>query len=82
MNTSANGPTSDEWSVVVVRATLGGDETQGMQETVVVQGPEEEARRVYADQVAVAADNDYRRVRLCHGDEDVDLWPPATGWTC
>jgi len=72
---------SDEWSVVVVRATLGGDETQGLQEAVVVQGPEDEARRVYADQVAVAADNGYHRVRLTHAGEDVESWPPATGWT-
>lgn len=72
---------SDEWSVVVVRATLGGDETQGVQETVVVEGAEDEARRVYADQVAVAADNEYRQVRLSRAGEDVDLWPPATGWT-
>jgi hypothetical protein len=80
MNTSASGM-ADEWSVVVLRATLGGDETQGVQETVVVQGTEDEARRVYADQVAVAAENGYRQVRLSHADENVDLWPPATGWT-
>jgi len=72
---------AEEWSVVAVRATLGGDETQGVQETVVVQGSEEEARRVYTDRVAVAAEDDYLQLRLSNGDEDVELWPPATGWT-
>jgi len=80
MNASANAA-PDEWFVVVVRATLGGDEGQGVRETVVVHGSEDEARRVYADQVASAAENDYRQVRLAHAGVDVDLWPPATGWT-
>ena len=80
MEPSGNGMAAD-WSVVVTRATLGGDASQGVQETVVVRGSEDEARRVYADQVAVAAENEYQRVRLTHEDRDVDLWPPATGWT-
>ncbi|MCV7424689.1 hypothetical protein H7K45_29525 [Mycobacterium yunnanensis] len=65
----------------MVRATFGGDETQGVRETVVVRGSEDEARRVYADQVASAADNEYRQVRLTNAGSDVELWPPATGWT-
>jgi hypothetical protein len=69
-----------EWEVIATRARRG-DTTEGGEETILVHGAEDEARRVYADEVAVASDRGYLQVRLRTAGRDVDCWPPATGWT-
>ena len=70
-----------EWEVVVARPYDRGSPSEGSEETVLVGGTEDEARRVYGDEVASASDRGYQYVRLrCRG-KDVDCWPPATGWT-
>jgi hypothetical protein len=63
---------ADAWQVVVAAGQL---------EDVLAEGDEAEARRVYADTVAQAADRGYQYVRLRHAGQDIDGWPPATGWT-
>jgi hypothetical protein len=71
-----------EWEVVAARPHDRGSPAEGFEETVLVRGAEEEARRVYADEVASASDRGYQYMRLrCRG-KDVDHWPPASGWTC
>jgi hypothetical protein len=70
-----------EREVVVARPYDRGRPGEGVEETVLVRGTEDEARRVYGDEVASASDRGYQYVRLrCQG-ADVDCWPPATGWT-
>jgi hypothetical protein len=70
-----------EWEVVATRPHDRGNPAEGFEETVLVDGAEEEARRVYGEEVASASDRGYQSVRLrCRG-KDVDRWPPATGWT-
>jgi hypothetical protein len=70
-----------EWEVVVARPYDRGSPGEGSEETVLVRGTEDEARRVYGDEVGSASDRGYQFVRLrCRG-KDVDSWPPATGWT-
>jgi hypothetical protein len=70
-----------EWEVAVARPYDRGSASEGFEEAVLVRGTEEEARRVYGDEVASASDRGYQFVRLrCRG-KDVDWWPPATGWT-
>jgi hypothetical protein len=70
-----------EWEVVAGRPYDRGDPAEGLEETVLVHGAENEARRVYADQVASASDRGYQSLRLRYKGNDVDCWPPATGWT-
>jgi hypothetical protein len=70
-----------EWEVVVARPYDRGSPSEGSEETVLVRGTEDEARRVYGEEVASASERGYQFVRLrCQG-KDVDSWPPATGWT-
>jgi hypothetical protein len=70
-----------EWEVVVARPYDRGSPSEGSEETVLVRGTEDEARRVYGEEVASASERGYQFVRLrCQG-KDVDGWPPATGWT-
>jgi hypothetical protein len=71
----------DDWEVVVGKAYDRGNPADGAEETVVVHGSEAEARRVYADTVATAADRGYEYVTLRSGGRDVESWPQATGWT-
>ena len=72
---------NDAWQVVVAEPYDRGDPAAGAQETVLVQADEAEARRVYAETVAGAADRGYLFVRLRCAGRDVDGWPPLTGWT-
>jgi hypothetical protein len=69
------------WEVVAARPYDRGNAAEGVDETVLVHGTEDEARRVYDDQVASASDHGYQSLRLRCNGKDVDCWPPATGWT-
>ncbi|WP_422743169.1 hypothetical protein ACN27E_16880 [Mycobacterium sp. WMMD1722] len=77
--THANEPA--EWEVVAARLNDRGDAAQGAQEVSVATGPEDEARRVYADTVGYAAEEGYEYVALRRNGADVEAWPQATGWT-
>jgi hypothetical protein len=81
MNEEAMTGPADEWEVVAAAPYDRGDPAQGGEERVLLRGPEDEARRVYADEVAVASERGYQRVTLRRAGADVDCWPPATGWT-
>jgi hypothetical protein len=70
------------WEVVVERAYNPGDPADGAEAEVLMKGPEPEARRVYADTVAVAAEQHYARVLLRSGGQNVEFWPQKAGWTC
>ena len=75
-------PETTGWAVIATRAYDRGNPAQGGEDTVLVDGTEAEARRVYADEVAVASDRGYLQVRLrSAAGDDVDRWPPASGWT-
>jgi hypothetical protein len=77
-----NGSTSnDDWEVVIATAYNRGNPADGMEESVLINGPEAEARRVYASTVSVAADAGYEYVRLRSSGQVVEWWPPPTGWT-
>ncbi|MGP4055864.1 hypothetical protein ACTWP6_13750 [Mycobacterium sp. 4D054] len=69
------------WQVVVGTQHDPGNPANGAEESVLVQGAEDEARRVYADATAQAADRGYSSVKLRRGGTDVEAWPQATGWT-
>ena len=69
------------WEVVSARAVNPGDQSDGAQETVLMSGPEPEARRVYADTVAEAAQENLAYVKLRFDGIDVESWPQLTGWT-
>ena len=70
-----------EWEVVAARPHDRGIPAEGFEETVLVRGVEEEARRVFGDEVASASDRGYQYLRpRCRG-RDMYCWPPATGWT-
>jgi hypothetical protein len=69
------------WEVVAARPYDRDNPDEGVEEIVLVHGAEDEARRVYGDQVASASDRGYESVRLRCDGKDVDGWPPATGWT-
>jgi hypothetical protein len=71
-----------QWEVVTAKPVNRGDADDGASEDVVARGPEDECRRVFADTVAVAAGEGYQYVVLRSGGQDVDSWPPLTGWTC
>jgi hypothetical protein len=79
---AASTSASDDWKVVVAELHDRGNAANGVQTSVLVHGKEAEARRVYADAVAVAAERGYEYVKLRAGGHDVDSWPPLTGWTC
>ena len=51
------------------------------QVVVVGGGPEDEARRVYADTISSADEHGYASVKLTRDGVDVETWPQATGWT-
>lgn len=59
-----------------------GDPGNGAEEQLILRGSEEEARRVYADSVAEAAERGHAYVTLRCGGGDIERWPPQrTGWT-
>lgn len=72
---------TDTWEVVVAKLYDRGDPGKGAQERSLVHGSEEEARRVYADTTAVAADEGYAFVKLRTAGSDIESWPQETGWT-
>ncbi|KMO70593.1 hypothetical protein MCHLDSM_05485 [Mycolicibacterium chlorophenolicum] len=69
------------WEVVAATLYDRGNPDGGAEELSLVTGPEEEARRVYADTTAIAADRGYSSVVLRRDGVDVESWPQATGWT-
>jgi hypothetical protein len=79
--TEPSSGSSHGWRVVVGRLHDPGNSENGAEETVLVQGAEDEARRVYADTVATAGRDGYAYVTLRSGDRDVESWPPLSGWT-
>jgi hypothetical protein len=79
---AADTPTpSDNWEVIGAKAYNPGDPDAGAEESLIAAAPEAEARRVYADTVAEAADRGYVYVKLRSGGQDIENWPQATGWT-
>ncbi|CAN5648946.1 hypothetical protein BH10ACT9_BH10ACT9_51870 [soil metagenome] len=72
---------TDTWEVVGAKAYNRGDPADGAEETVIASAPEPEARRVYADTVAQAAELEYVHVTLRSAGRDVEVWPQAAGWT-
>jgi hypothetical protein len=74
-------PDGLNWEVVTAKLHDRGNPANGSEESIVVAGPEAEARRVYADTVAVASDNNYDYVKLRSGGQDIEVWPQQTGWT-
>lgn len=69
------------WEVVVGKLYDRGNPADGAEENALVRGAEDEARRVYADAAAQAAERGYEYVRLRRDGDDVESWPQATGWT-
>jgi hypothetical protein len=70
-----------EWEVIAARAHNAGNPADGAEEQVLVRGSEAEARRVFADTVAEAAEAHYDQVHLRDGQRVVEAWPQPTGWT-
>jgi hypothetical protein len=70
-----------KWEVVVAEPYDRGNPADGAEESVLVQGSEAEARRVFADTIAVAASMGYEYVNLRSNGQAVETWPQATGWT-
>ncbi|MCV7151669.1 hypothetical protein [Mycolicibacterium pyrenivorans] len=81
MTAGKEPPSAEVWEVVVARLYNTANRGDGAEETSIVQGTEAEARRVYADRTAEAADRGYDYVTLRCDGKDVELWPQATGWT-
>ncbi|BCI56107.1 hypothetical protein NIIDNTM18_53850 [Mycolicibacterium litorale] len=69
------------WEVVVADLYDRGNPSNGASERTLVQGPEGEARRVFADRVADASEHGHQYVKLRCNGKDVESWPQATGWT-
>jgi hypothetical protein len=69
------------WQVIVAESYDRGNPADGAEEGVLVDGPEAEARRVFSDTVAMAAEGGYQYVKLRHEGQDVEWWPGLTGWT-
>ena len=74
-------PTAQRWEVVAAKLYDRGDPTSGAEEESVMQGPEDEARRVYSDTAAQAGERGFAYVTLRCDGKDVESWPQATGWT-
>ena len=70
-----------EWEVIAARAHNAGNPADGAEEQLLVRGSEAEARRVFADTVAEAAEAQYDQVQLREGERVVEAWPQPTGWT-
>jgi hypothetical protein len=71
-----------DWQVAVAEVYDRGEPAGGAEERILVQGAETEARRVYADTVATAAEKHYEYVKLRNAGRDIETWPQPTGWTC
>jgi len=69
------------WEVVAGDSYDPGNPRNGAEEQVIVRGSEDEARRVYADSIAEAADRGHGYVKLRCAGADVETWPKPTGWT-
>jgi hypothetical protein len=69
------------WEVVAGDSYDPGNPDNGAQEQLIVRGSEQEARRVYADSIAEAAERGHAYVALRRGGDDVETWPELTGWT-
>ena len=69
------------WEVIAGDSYDPGDPGNGAEEQLILRGSEEEARRVYADSVAEAAERGHAYVTLRCGGGDVERWPQRTGWT-
>ena len=72
---------AERWEVIAARPHNRGNPADGAEEIVIAEASEAEARRVFADTVATAAEAGYEYMRLRANGEDVDCWPKATGWT-
>lgn len=81
MTTGKEPDPAQVWEVVVSKLYNPADRSDGAEETSIVQGAEDEARRVFADQTAEAADRGYDFVRLTCNGQVVERWQQATGWT-
>ncbi|MEW5811895.1 MAG: hypothetical protein AB1925_20880 [Actinomycetota bacterium] len=72
---------TEHWQVRAATLHDRGNPDNGAEETVVVDGSEAEARRVYADTISAADEHGYAFVKLQRDGVDVESWPQATGWT-
>ncbi|MEH3139473.1 MAG: hypothetical protein PGN37_04675 [Mycobacterium kyogaense] len=72
---------TEHWQVVAATPHDPGNPDNGAQETSLVDGPEDEARRVYADTISSADEHGYVSVKLTRDGVDVETWPQAAGWT-
>ena len=69
------------WEVVAGNSHDPGDPNNGAEEQLILRGSEDEARRVFADSTAEAADRGHAYITLRRGGDDVETWPQPTGWT-
>ena len=69
------------WEVVAATLHDRGNPADGAEETSLVRGSEDEARRVYADAAGQADEHGYEYIKLRYDGNDVESWPQATGWT-
>lgn len=69
------------WEVVAGDSYDPGNPGNGAEEQLIVRGSEDEARRVYADSIAEAADRGHAYIKLRRAGADVETWPKPTGWT-
>ncbi|AKS36109.1 hypothetical protein AFA91_05750 [Mycolicibacterium goodii] len=70
----------ENWEVVVAGSNTFGD-PHDTKEEILMRGSEDEARRVYVDRTADAAEHGHAYVKLRHDGTDVETWPQLTGWT-
>lgn len=68
------------WEVVVAGSSTFGD-PQDIKEEILMRGSEDEARRVYVDRTADAAERGHAYVKLRRDGTDVETWPQRSGWT-
>jgi hypothetical protein len=76
-----SAPGGTTWEVVTGTRHGWGSMDRPAEENTLVEGPEDEARRVYADATGDADEQGYDYVRLRHDGVDVERWPQATGGT-
>ena len=74
-------PAATRWEVVTATLHDRGDPANGAREESVMQGSEDEARRVFSDTAAQAGARGFAYVALRCDGNDVESWPQATGWT-
>jgi len=78
---SLGSETAGEWTVIAVTTHSSGKPENATEDTVLARGGEDEARQVYSDVVADAAERGYEKVTLQADGRTVEQWPQATGWT-